>query len=195
MRQASGRLASQLGDLSDMAANRQPRVLIVDDDPSVRAAMRVVLEGAGYEVVQAVDGLQALSRCRETALDLLILDLHLPVMSGLEFYAHFSKRFPSIPVIAISGNPEHCQTALAAGISTFLEKPVDAPGLLNRIDELLTAARKHASPGTPAATNATRPLRATRLHLPHAGHDLKASGLQHHLDASRPERNRGNTLQ
>ena len=78
-------------------------ILFVDDDPCMCEIMSLMLGEEGYEVRTAGDGLEALVRMREYVPDLIISDLHMPRMSGVEFLSVVRRRFPAIPVIAISG--------------------------------------------------------------------------------------------
>jgi CheY-like chemotaxis protein len=78
------------------------RVLLVDDEPLIRKLMSGYLVAAGYVVQTAVDGLNALTKLRAGLPDLIISDLNMPGMSGLEFLEVVRKRFPQIPVIVIS---------------------------------------------------------------------------------------------
>lgn len=78
-------------------------ILFVDDDPCMREVMAMMLEEEGYEVSTAADGLDALALLRSSVSDLIISDLHMPRMSGVEFLSVVRRRFPAIPVIAISG--------------------------------------------------------------------------------------------
>src|SRR3954467_3282378 len=79
------------------------RVLVVDDEPVILPAMRAILETQNWNVRTAEDGFEGLRLLRETAPDLIISDLRMPNMSGFEFLAVVRRRFPHIPVIAISG--------------------------------------------------------------------------------------------
>ena len=79
------------------------RILCVDDEASVRESASLVLESEGYEVVTAKDGLDALNRLSEFTPHLIISDLRMPNMSGFEFLEIVRRKFPQIPVIAISG--------------------------------------------------------------------------------------------
>ena len=85
-----------VGQLSD-------RVLLIDDEPLIRKLISGYLVAAGYVVRTAVDGLDALGKLRAGLPDLIISDLNMPRMSGIEFLHIVRKRFPQIPVIAISG--------------------------------------------------------------------------------------------
>lgn len=79
------------------------RVLVVDDDPSVLELSSLVLAKRGYEVRKAKDGFQALIELRRSMPDVIISDLRMPNMSGFELLSVIRRRFPHIPVIAISG--------------------------------------------------------------------------------------------
>lgn len=78
-------------------------ILFVDDDPCMCEVMAMMLNEEGYEVSTAADGFDALAQLRSFIPDLIISDLHMPRMSGVEFLSVIRRRFPAIPVIAISG--------------------------------------------------------------------------------------------
>ncbi len=86
-----------------MVGQQNDRVLLVDDEPLVRKFISGSLVAAGYVVRVAVDGLDALGKLRAGLPDLIISDLSMPRMSGLEFLNVVRRRFPQIPVIVISG--------------------------------------------------------------------------------------------
>ncbi len=116
----------------------QYRILCVDDEPSVRESASMVLESEGYQVVTAEDGLDALNRLSESTPDLIISDLRMPNMSGFEFLEIVRKKFPEIPVIAVSGQyvgdgiPEglHADVFLQKGGYSIAELFVLIEGLL-----------------------------------------------------------------
>jgi len=82
------------------------KVLFVDDEPSMREIMAILLHEDGYEVLTASDGLDALMKIRVSTPDLIISDLHMPRMSGTELLSVVRRRFPSIPSIAMSESYE-----------------------------------------------------------------------------------------
>lgn len=86
-----------------MTANQRYSVLLVDDEPSVRESMAMVLKYAGYEVSTAFHGLDALAQLEARMPDAIISDLNMPEMSGFEFLSAARLRFPAIPLIAMSG--------------------------------------------------------------------------------------------
>jgi DNA-binding response OmpR family regulator len=113
------------------------RVLIIDDDGSVRESIGKVLQEAGYEVTTADDGEEAVARFVPEQIDLVLLDLNLPFRSGWDVFERLTTQHPSLPVIIITGMPDQYRTALAAGVGALMEKPIDAPALLRTMDELL----------------------------------------------------------
>ena len=82
------------------------RVLLVEDEPVLRKLISAYLVAAGYVVRVAVDGLDALAKLRTGLPDLIISDLNMPRMSGLELLGVVRRRFPQIPVIAVSADDE-----------------------------------------------------------------------------------------
>src|SRR3954462_2644894 len=79
------------------------RVLLVDDEPAVRRLGSALLESEGYEVLSAEDGFDGLAALKQSLPDIIISDLRMPNMNGFEFLSVVRRRFPTIHVIAISG--------------------------------------------------------------------------------------------
>jgi CheY-like chemotaxis protein len=104
------------------AAQFRFRILVVDDEPSIREAVREMLEIGGYEVLTAVDGLDGLHALSKSLPDLIISDLNMPRMSGFEFLAVVRQRFPHIATVAVSG--EYIAIGNPSGIlaDAFLQK-------------------------------------------------------------------------
>ena len=113
------------------------RLLVVDDDAAVREAMKRVLETAGYEVGLAQDGEEAASQFLPEQTDLLLLDLNLPARSGWDVFERMTTRYPLVPVIIITGMPNQYRTAVAAGVSALMEKPIEPAVLLETISDVL----------------------------------------------------------
>ena len=112
-------------------------VLIVDDDAAVRQSISKVLQGAGYAMAAAADGEDAVVQFVPGQIDLVLLDLNLPLRSGWDVFERVTTRYPFVPVIIITGMVNQYGTALAAGASALMEKPIDAPALLKTMEELL----------------------------------------------------------
>jgi two-component system response regulator HydG len=103
------------------------RVLVVDDDASARSALQALLKTQGYEVDTAVDGAAALERLAEIPPDLVVTDLDMPNMNGLELLAELRQRDRGLPVLVVTSAAE-LQTAvkaMRAGAFDYITKPVD----------------------------------------------------------------------
>jgi CheY-like chemotaxis protein len=112
-------------------------VLVVDDDDSVRESSKRVLEGAGYQVMLAADGQAAIDQFSAHPIDVLILDLNLPIRDGWDAFEELTRANPFIPTIIITGMANQYDLAVAAGAGALLEKPIEPPLLLRTIEELL----------------------------------------------------------
>ncbi len=86
-----------------MSNTSKHRILVVDDEPSVRGSLAGLLNGEGYEVSTAEHGFDAILQLRRLTPDVIISDLNMPQMSGFEFLSVVRRRFPEIPAIAVSG--------------------------------------------------------------------------------------------
>jgi DNA-binding response OmpR family regulator len=119
------------------------RILTVDDDPIVRADLRVILEDAGYAVVP--DGAEAIEHAREHAPDLIVLDLGLPGLDGFGAAATI-RRASDVPIVALTGHsaPDMLQRATDAGADSYVLKPFSEAGLLATIREALAARAERA---------------------------------------------------
>jgi len=132
-------------------------ILLVDDDASVRESVEKVLLGAGYEVVLAAGGLEAIARVQVQPIDLVLLDIGLPNQNGWEACRHLSREHSQVPIIVITGQTGQFKSTVAAGAVALMEKPLDAHRLLDVIQGLLVKAK----PSDPSAANVTvQPLRA-----------------------------------
>jgi CheY-like chemotaxis protein len=80
-----------------------PRVLVVDDDKAIRSVIKTVLELEGFDVVVAEDGRRGIAAIQSHNFDVVIVDIFMPGMDGLETIRVFNRHAPSVPVIAISG--------------------------------------------------------------------------------------------
>lgn len=127
------------GETRHLGLDGAPRLLIVDDDPLVRRSLREWLEHDGYIGLEAGDGKTALELLDQEAIDLLLLDLQLPRVSGVEVLREMAARNLDIPVVVISGKgtiPTAVET-MKLGAIDFVEKPVDARRTLGIIEGAL----------------------------------------------------------
>jgi two-component system response regulator FixJ len=114
-------------------------IFIVDDDDAVRDSLRLLLEAHGMTVQDFESTAEFTAAYRRHPRACLILDLHLPVMGGLDFLASLGSDGPELPVIMVTGRGDDVSRARAfdLGASAFLEKPVDDRELLSAIDRAL----------------------------------------------------------
>jgi DNA-binding response OmpR family regulator len=117
------------------------KVLIVEDDDDLRHAMTLRLQASGYAVVNAQDGVAAISVARQERPDVVLLDLGLPAGNGLivlERYANLPE-LRAIPVVVLTGqDPRTAEPATRKfGVAAFLQKPVDNKDLIEAIEHAL----------------------------------------------------------
>ena len=108
------------------------RILLVDDDKSFREIIREILVLDGFQVTEAVNGLEAIESFKISQPDLVILDLNMPEMDGMEATIAINAINPSVPVIILTGEREMISTpdAFRLGAHYFLSKPPDYNELL-----------------------------------------------------------------
>jgi two-component system chemotaxis response regulator CheY len=117
------------------------RILVVDDDQAIRLLLRAMLERRGHAVVEAKNGDEGLQYYRATPTDLVITDIQMPVMDGLQMMKKLRDDFPTAKIIAISAEKGQLAAAQTCSQCTF-EKPL-------YMEEFLDAVQKFASaPGS-----------------------------------------------
>ena len=114
-----------------------PSLLLVDDDPTVRDSLNNVLVAEGYVVIPAENGQQALDLANQVPVDLVLLDLNMPVKNGWDTFERLTAEHPLLPIIIITARPNQLFTAVSAGAGALLEKPMDIPTLLRAMEKLL----------------------------------------------------------
>ncbi len=129
--------------LQQHAVSAVGTILVVEDDPGVRALVEEVLQSAGYNVLMAQDGTQALRISAEYAgpIQLLLSDVIMPKMGGKEVATRLTEPRPDMPVLFMSGYPknEMAQNGSLNGEVHFLQKPWTPRGLCEKIESLLSA--------------------------------------------------------
>ena len=116
-----------------------PRILVADDDDSVRSLLRLTLPAGGVEVVEARDGEEALELISSHAPDLLLLDWKMPGRPGADVLAEVRRSHPTLPVIVLTADQAESTHALAGalGADTFLTKPFSPLELLEAVESFL----------------------------------------------------------
>ena len=116
------------------SASASPRVLVVDDEPDIVTAVEQLLQIEGYAVASARNGAEALAVLDSLRPDVIILDLMMPVMDGVEFRRRLSEHPASdIPVIVISADRDAARKAASMQVDAFLAKPFDLDDLLSTV--------------------------------------------------------------
>lgn len=133
------------------------RVLLVDDDPSLREVVRYALDRAGYEVVEASDGRQALERFQRQEVDLVVLDVLMPEMDGITVCQELRKR-SQVPIVFLSSRAEEVDRILGLemGGDDYLTKPFSPRELVSRIKAVLRRTRTPVEPSSVVAAAGVR---------------------------------------
>ncbi len=121
--------------------HRAARILIVEDDPDSRRLLGTLMGRLGYDCRLATDGQRALDLVADEAPDLILMDLMMPVLDGIEATRRLKadERTKAIPVVALTGNatPAGQRAAQGAGVDAFLTKPVVFHELVARVKSML----------------------------------------------------------
>jgi DNA-binding response OmpR family regulator len=137
------------------------RVLVVDDEPNVRLVFRTALEAAGYTVAEAEDGEMAIDRLGVLPADLVLLDLQMPGMGGMEVLRLLREAHDHVPVVIVTahGSIPDAVEAMKLGAIDFLSKPLRPETLRNVVGEVI---QRHTAMGPePISTRSSHPAVAT----------------------------------
>ena len=141
--------------------SERPRVLVVDDYPDAREMYAEYLVYSGFDVIEAGNGVEALERAADSAPDIILMDLSLPVMDGWEATRRLKadKATADIPIVALTGHALAgiLEGAKSAGCDAFVTKPCLPEDLVKEIQKVLSspaaASRKSRRSGKYAKTN------------------------------------------
>ncbi|WP_114377277.1 response regulator [Elioraea thermophila] len=134
-------------------------ILLIEDDSLVRAAIRRVLEGAGHAVIDVAHGGEALARIDRTEIDLIVTDLLMPEVEGIEVLTAARRRHPGLPVLVISGgfpperaaasgiSADYLRMARQLGATRTLAKPFERADLLAAVEACLAERGRDRSAG------------------------------------------------
>ena len=119
------------------------RVLVVDDDDVIRDLLTITLQQAGYEVIEASNGRFGLEQINNSQVDLVITDIFMPEMDGIEFIAMLYQRSPHPKVIVMTGGSKLMDSSFSLkvaetfGVDTVLEKPMTPNSIINMVNSVL----------------------------------------------------------
>ena len=122
-----------------MTASQKPGILVVDDDAGHRITLKTVLKSWGYQISEAEDGQSAVTQVQNAAFDLILMDVRMAVMDGIEALQKIKAYNPSIPVIIMTAfsSVESAVEAMKSGAYDYLTKPLDFDELQITIDRAL----------------------------------------------------------
>ena len=136
-------------DLLFGALTGNGRILVIDDESSVRTVVRMTLEKAGYDVLEAEDGEQAIEAINtgenRLVVDAVICDIRMPKINGIEAIDYFQREYPHVPLVILTGYPEieMAVSFLRKGVADYLVKPVDAERLRDAVEKAME--RRHVA--------------------------------------------------
>jgi len=115
--------------------DNQSTVLIVDDEASIRISLRTILSGLGFSVVEAARGEEAISLVRTAQFDIVLLDINMPGLGGIEVCRLMRKNAPLLPIVmlTVQGSEDRKVEALDAGGDDYITKPFQLRELIARI--------------------------------------------------------------
>jgi two-component system, OmpR family, response regulator MtrA len=153
------------------------RLLLIEDDASIREIVSIGLKAAGFRVVTAIDGRQGLATARSGAFDAVILDVMLPSLDGFEVCREIRK-FSRIPIVMLTARTDlfDVVVGLESGADDYVKKPFELPELMARLRAVL---RRAAAP-----TDEDRPIAAGRLEIDPAGFTVRRDGAELSLTAT-----------
>jgi DNA-binding response OmpR family regulator len=154
--------------------DRSARILLVDDEQPIQTLLSYPLRRDGYDVVQATDGQQALDRFEEQAFDLVVLDLMLPKIDGLEVCRRLRRR-SSVPIIMLTAKSEEIDkvVGLELGADDYITKPFS----LREFSSRIKAALRRAEMSTPVDTPGEEtPLEVGTLRIDFAKRTVRVEG-------------------
>jgi DNA-binding response OmpR family regulator len=115
-----------------------PQILVADDSRTIRSHVGKILSEAGFEVILASDGCEAVEIARRESPDLVILDIQMPIMDGYQACEEILAMDDSLPIVFLTKNDAQHLKALGDDLGAYLQKPVSAEELLTTVRSLLT---------------------------------------------------------
>ena len=134
--------------VAESSTSRKTRILIVEDEPAMVAGLRDNFEYEGYEVISAADGAEGLERALADNPDLVVLDVMMPRMSGLDVCKQLKTRRPSLPIIMLTARGQEIDkvVGLELGADDYVTKPFSIRELMARVKAVLRRVSTHAPP-------------------------------------------------
>jgi two-component system, chemotaxis family, chemotaxis protein CheY len=134
--------------LIEQASSTQGKILVIDDELEVREVLRIHLESAKYNVIEASDGEEGIILMKSGAnllqVGMIICDIRMPKVNGIEAIDYLRQNAPSIPIIVVTGYPdsELAVSLLKKGVRDYMVKPIEREKLLAKVAEVLAAPQE-----------------------------------------------------
>lgn len=138
------------------------RIMVIDDDESIRESLRKLLASEGYQVIAAANGTEGIEIFRREGgeVDLLLVDLNMPRKNGWVTLSQFLEFNPALPIFIVTGISDQIELAAAAGVRALVEKPIDVPELLSLVKNHFAAPATADSPNPSYGEGTFRHVRA-----------------------------------
>ena len=121
------------------------KIMVVDDDTDLRNTLQEILMDEGLDVIAAEDGFQAIQMASENQIELILMDIRMPGMDGVDAFLNIKRILPDCVVVMMTGQAveSRIQIALSEGAKTCLTKPISIQQLLKIVDEVVTKPIAH----------------------------------------------------
>ena len=119
---------------------RELKVLIVDDEPDIRATVSAMLEIEGYQVAEAANGADALAAVEEREPDVILLDMRMPVLDGWGFAAELRRRGHRTPIVVMTAARDAAHWAAEIAAASFVSKPFGFDDLITAVERVAPSA-------------------------------------------------------
>ena len=132
----------------DTCSSTHGRILIIEDDVDIRDVLKLQLENAGYQVIEAKDGQEGIDLMKKGSnllqVGLIITDIRMPNVNGVEAIEYIKANAPSIPIMVVTGYPdtELAINLLQKGVKDYLVKPVEKDTLLGKVKAILSSKQE-----------------------------------------------------
>ena len=129
----------------DNASSTKGKILIIDDESEVREVLRIHLESANYNVIEACDGEEGVNMMKSGSnllqVGMIICDIRMPKVNGIEAIDYLKQNAPSIPIVVVTGYPDSdlAVSLLKKGVKDYMVKPIEKAKLLDKVAEVLAA--------------------------------------------------------
>ena len=130
------------------ASSTKGKILVIDDEPDVREVLKIHLESANFNVIEAENGEEGITLMKSGSnllqVGLIICDIRMPKVNGVEAIDYLKENAPSIPIMVVTGYPdsELAVSLLKKGVKDYLVKPVEKEKLLAKVKEVLSSEQE-----------------------------------------------------